>query len=124
MTTWKDLHEKINRMRGAPPDADIRILTDEEQARFVEVMYKPGVLRMKEDAMPMRPYTTESAAARIRCFNEYHRWLSKRDTLLIRRLKAVGLNKVWVARVLDVLASTCNHCWDNDCPGCSCWNDE
>ena len=71
----------------------------------------------------LKPYTSASAAARIREFNEDNRWLSKRDVLLVRQLKQIGLNKVWVARVLDVLEDICKHCWDSDFH-CSCWNDE
>lgn len=57
---------------------------------------------------------------------EVNRWPSdsgNKPTLLVQRLRALGLDDEEILSVQATIDNTCNHCWDAG-NGCQCWNDE
>ena len=45
------------------------------------------------------------------------------DILFIKKLKEAKFEDNQIEDILNILESTCRHCWDNE-HGCQCWNDE
>jgi hypothetical protein len=43
--------------------------------------------------------------------------------MLVLKLGKIIQDDAMLADVLDIISSTCNHCWDGD-NRCQCWNDE
>jgi len=46
-----------------------------------------------------------------------------RDSLLVKKLKEVGVAPIQIPDVLKVIDTTCHSCWDAD-KKCNCWRDE
>ena len=59
---------------------------------------------------------------RILKFNNEHGYGRDKDLLFIKKLR-YKLTGEQIAFVLDVIETTCKHCYDSD-EYCSCWNDQ
>lgn len=81
MSDWKDIREKINRMHGAPPDADPLELTEEEQRLFVEAACKPGVL-VSRDMMILRALTGPIEGIDLGCSVCIHKFVEEANDVL------------------------------------------
>jgi hypothetical protein len=55
--------------------------------------------------------------------NTYCGHYDEREPLLVTRLRSVLSSPEQVADVLEIISSTCQHCYDSE-SGCQCWNDD
>jgi len=46
------------------------------------------------------------------------------DSLFVRRLRGIGVDRSTIAAVLVAMDDVCKHCWDERADRCTCMRDE